>query len=234
MEQLALPGLTPSDAARFEDFWPGPNENVLAAIKRLAEGESEPVAFVHGPEASGKTHLLKAAWRRAREQGRRAGYLPLDEAAMLDPQLVEGWGELDVVALDAVEKIAAFGLWERALFRIAEELRERGATLLVAGRAPPDALGLELPDLASRLAWGPVYALQPLDDAQLGELAIHLARARGLDLPQNAADWLVKRLTRDTRSVARAIERLDHAALAAQRRLTVPFLRDVLTANSIL
>lgn len=228
MEQLALHGLTLADATRFEDFWPGPNADVLAAVERLAHGTREPVAFVHGPGASGKTHLLKAAWRRARERGARAAYLPLGEAAMLDPELVEGWGELDFVAIDAVDRIAGFAAWERALFRMTEALRERRATLLAAARYPPDRLGLELPDLASRLAWGPVYALAPLDDGGLEALAVHLARARGLDLPDSAAAWMVKRLERDPASVNRAVERLDRAALAAKRRLTIPFLREVL------
>jgi DnaA family protein len=228
MQQLALSGFAPADATRFEDFWSGPNAAALEAIGQLAAGANEPVTFIHGPENSGKTHLLKAAWRVAREGGARAGYLPLDEAAMLDPELVEGWGELDFVALDAVGKIAGFDVWERALFRIAEELRERGASLLAAARQPPDALGLELPDLASRLAWGPVYALAPLDDAGLAALAAHLANARGLALPAPAAAWLVRRLPRDPRSIVAALNRLDAAALAAQRRLTVPFLREVL------
>ncbi|MGH8274455.1 MAG: DnaA regulatory inactivator Hda [Gammaproteobacteria bacterium] len=228
MQQLALAGLTPAEATRFEDFWPGPNAAAFGAVERLATGVREPVAFLHGPEGSGKTHLLKAAWRRSRERGVRAGYLPLGEAVMLDPELVEGWGKLDFVALDDVGKIAGFELWERALFRIAEELRERAATLLVAARRPPDALGLELPDLASRLAWGPVYALAPLDDAGLAALAGHLAQARGLDLPDASAAWLVRRLPRDPASIVGAVSRLDEAALAAQRRLTIPFLRSVL------
>ncbi|MGH7058074.1 MAG: DnaA regulatory inactivator Hda [Gammaproteobacteria bacterium] len=232
MQQLALAGLTIADADRFEDFWPGPNAAALAAVERLAAGAQEPVAFVHGPADSGKTHLLKAAWRAARARGARAGYLPLDEASMLDPELVEGWGGLDFVALDAVGKIAGVAAWERALFRISEELRERGATLLASARQPPDALGLELPDLASRLAWGPVYALAPLDDAGLATLARHLAAARGLDLPEAVATWLVKRVTRDPASVAQAVTRLDRSALAAQRRLTIPFLREVLFATA--
>ncbi len=227
MRQLALAGLTLADADRFEDFWPGPNAAAFVAVERLAEGGREPIVFMHGPAGSGKTHLLKAAWRAVRERGARAGYLPLGEAAMLDPELVEGWGGLDFVALDAVDKIAGFTVWERALFRIAEELRERGATLLAAARQPPDALGLELPDLASRLAWGPVYALVPLDDEGLAALAAHLAGARGLELPKAAAAWLVRRLPRDPASIADAVARLDGAALAAQRRLTIPFLRSV-------
>lgn len=231
MRQQALAGLAPADATRLGDFWPGPNAAAFAAIERLAAGASEPMVFLHGPTGAGKTHLLKAAWRSARERGARTGYLPLDQAAMLDPQLVEGWGGLDFVALDAVEKIAGFAAWERALFRMAEELREGGATLLAAGRKPPDALGLDLADLASRLAWGPVYALKVLDDAGLAALAVHIARARGLALPEATAAWLVRRVGRDPASIARMIARLDEAALAARRRLTIPFVRSVLSSE---
>jgi DnaA-homolog protein len=228
MRQLGLTGLAPAEAARFEAFWPGPNAAALEATVRAARGEGDQVVFLHGPEDSGKTHLLKAAWRSATERGTRAGYLPLDEALMLDPQLIEGWGALDLVCLDAVERIARYRAWERALFRLAEELRERGARLLAAARRPPDQLGLALPDLASRLAWGPVYALMSLDDAGLASLATHLAQARGLELPGPVAAFLVRRVERGPAGIAKAVERLDEAALAAQRRLTVPFVRETL------
>jgi len=228
MQQLGLPGLTLADASRFDSFWPGPNATALEAVARLAGDGGEPVVFLHGPVNSGKTHLLKAAWRGVHERGLAAAYLPLDEALMLDPALIDGWGELRLVAIDAVERIARYGAWERALFRLAEEVRENGGTLLAAGRRPPDALGLGLPDLASRLAWGPIYSLVPLDDADLCELAAHLARARGLELPDAVARFLVRRISRDPGALADSMVRLDEAALAAQRRLTVPFVREVL------
>lgn len=231
MRQLALAGLTLAGAARFEDYWAGPNGPALAAARRAAEGTGGPVTYLHGPAGVGKSHLLKAAWRGASERGTRAGYLPMDQALMLDPELIEGWGGHELVCLDALERIAGFGAWERALFRLAEELRERGACLLAAGRRPPGELGLELPDLASRLAWGPIYALAPLDDAGLAELAVHLAAARGLELPASAAGFLVRRIDRDPARIAAAVARLDEAALAAQRRLTIPFLRATLFAQ---
>ncbi|MGH8427064.1 MAG: DnaA regulatory inactivator Hda [Gammaproteobacteria bacterium] len=228
MRQLGLRGLVLADAPNFETFWPGPNADACAAVERIAGGEREPATFLHGPAGAGKTHLLKAAWRAVQERDTRAGYLPLDQALMLDPSLIEGWGGLDFVALDAVERVAGFAVWEQALFRLVEELRERGANLLAASRRPPDGLGLKLPDLASRLAWGPVYALVPLDDAGLAALAVHLAGARGLELPGSVATFLVRRLERKPAVLAAAVARLDEAALAAQRRLSIPFVRSVL------
>ena len=49
---------------------------------------------------------------------------------------------------------------------------------------------------------------------------------------REASAWLVHHLPRDLPSLCEALGRLDDAALAAQRRLTVPFLRSVFEAQS--
>ncbi len=228
MQQLGLPGITLADAARFDAFWPGPNAAALSAARRVASMADEPMLFLHGPQGAGKTHLLKAAWRDAHEHGLRTGYLPLDQALMLDPSLIDGWAALQLVVLDSIDAVVGFDAWERALFRLVEEQRERGGRVFAGARRPPDQLGLNLADLASRLAWGPIYALLPLDDAELAALAMHRAAARGLELPERVARFLVRRLARDPSALVAAVARLDEAALAAQRRLTVPFVRAVL------
>ena len=46
-----------------------------------------------------------------------------------------------------------------------------------------------------------------------------------------ALEWMLRRCSRDLRSLTALFERLDHASLVAQRRLTVPFLRQVLAAD---
>lgn len=228
MRQLGLAGLSLATATHFDTFWAGPNRAALDAAREVAAGGSESIVFLHGPPGVGKSHLLKAAWRSAHERGIACAYLSFDDAYMLDPDLIEGWGALDFVALDAVQRIAGFTAWERALFRLLEALREHGARWLAAGREPPDRLGLELPDLASRFAWGPTYSLQLLDETELTALAVHLAGARGLELPEPVARFLVHRLPRDPGTFAEVMTRLDEAALAAQRRLTIPFVREAL------
>ena len=228
MRQLGLSGLSLATATHFDTFWPGPNQAACAAARESAAGDGERIVFLHGPTGVGKSHLLKAAWRGAHERGATCAYLSFDDAYMLDPDLIEGWGALDFVALDALERIAGYAAWERALFRLLEALRERSAGWLAAGREPPDRLGLELPDLASRLAWGPIYSMQLLDEAELAALAVHVAGTRGLELPETVAQFLVARLARDPEAISEAVARLDEAALAAQRRLTIPFVREAL------
>jgi DnaA family protein len=49
-----------------------------------------------------------------------------------------------------------------------------------------------------------------------------------LVLEEAALDYLFRRVDRDLGSLTALMDKLDHESLAAQRRLTVPFLRDVL------
>ena len=54
------------------------------------------------------------------------------------------------------------------------------------------------------------------------------ARRRGLVLEEAALDWMLSRAGRDLGGLAALLERLDRASLAAQRKVTVPFLRQVM------
>jgi DnaA-homolog protein len=70
-----------------------------------------------------------------------------------------------------------------------------------------------------------VYGLRPLADEDRATLLAERARARGLELPADAARYLLSRLPRDAGSLVEALDRLDRALLSAQRRLTVAFLQ---------
>jgi DnaA family protein len=107
-------------------------------------------------------------------------------------------------------------------------VHDAGGALLYTAREWPDASGLTLPDLVSRLAQCTRIALVPLDDAGRAQMLRLRASRRGLQLDEAAIDWLLRRVGRDPAGLAQLFDRLDRAALAAQRGLTVPFLRKVL------
>ena len=54
------------------------------------------------------------------------------------------------------------------------------------------------------------------------------AQTRGLELDDAVLDWLFRRVDRDLGTLTALLDRLDRASLAAQRRITVPFLRQTL------
>jgi DnaA family protein len=129
--------------------------------------------------------------------------------------------------VDDVQAIAGHLDWERALFALYERLRAHGGVLLVAARVGPAALGLALPDLATRLAAGLVYQLQALrEDEKIAALRLR-AGLRGFELSDEVARYLLARHPRDLHSLFALLDRLDSATLAAQRRLTIPFLRSL-------
>jgi DnaA family protein len=207
----------------FDDYLPGANSEVVDLLRR----GTEPYAYLWGPAGVGKSHLLQAT---CRARG-AAAYLPLGELVDLDPGIVEGLEGLEVVCLDDVGRVVGHQVWERALCDLYNRLRESGVALRVAAGAPPRALGLELADLTSRLGWGPIYHLQGLDDTGKAAALRLRARSRGLDLPEEVARYLLRRWPRDNASLFGLLERLDHVSLAAQRRLTIPFVRAVLDAE---
>ncbi|BAV32813.1 DNA replication initiation factor [Sulfuricaulis limicola] len=229
--QLAL-NLRLKDASSFGNFLAGPNREALeqlraAVVQAATQAATKPaMIYLWGAEGVGKTHLLQAACRLAQELGIAPVYIPLADAA-LGPSLLEGLEETPLVCLDDVERVAGRAEWEAALFSLVERRRSTGGMLAVAASAPPDRLGLKLPDLASRLAWGTTYAMQPLSDTQKREAVQLCARHRGFEMPEDVASYILSRYPRDLPSLFELLDRIDEASLTRQRRVTIPFLREL-------
>lgn len=222
MEQLPL-RVRLRDTARFDSFVAGHN---LEATARLQDRHGPRVLWLWGRPGVGKTHLLQAACAAAGERGETAAYVDLAGAAA--PAMLEGCDTLDVVCLDGLDAVASQPDWNAAIFRLYTLLQDGLGRLVVASVAPPSSLGFTLPDLRSRLLAASVHQLVELDEAGLCEALRTRASARGLELSEEAALYLVHRLPRDAHSLFDVLEQLDHASLVAQRRLTIPFLREQL------
>jgi DnaA family protein len=213
---------------RFEHFHEGDNAVALEAIRRVAREADAPWVFVAGTAGSGKTHLLIAACQAAIESGRTAQYLPLASLRGSLVEAIRGVGGSQLLALDDVDVVAGNPEAEHALFDIYNRLRSEGVSMLLAAEALPAALEIGLPDLRSRLGACTQVLLKPLDDAERRDVLRAQARIRGIELDENVLDWLFARYARDLGALLDLLDRLDRASLAAQRRVTIPFLRDLL------
>lgn len=217
-----------NDGASFEQLVPGPNRQAVAEVKAAAEGVAGGLLYMYGEPGSGRTHLLQAACRLCGERGEPAVYLPLGKEPGLVPALLDGLEGMALIALDDLECIAGQSDWEEALFHLYNRVIDAQGRLLISAGSRPADLGITLPDLESRLKWGLVHRLQALTEAELMQALELRARTRGLELPAETGRYLISRFPRDAASLFSLLDRLDHAALAAQRRLTVPFVREVL------
>lgn len=225
MRQLAL-DVSLADFAVFDSYFVGPNETPVAALQNLMEQPGPAVHWVWGVAGSGRSHLLQSVLAAANTNARCA-WLPL-AAGDLHPDMLEGMGDLDLVCIDDVDHVAGNAAWERRLFILCEELRAAAGRLVVTASSAPADAGFSLRDLESRLASGPVWQLQSLDDEQLQQALQLRARWRGLDLADEAAGYLLRRVRREPQALFAVLDAADKSALEAQRKLTVPFLRSVL------
>jgi len=227
LSQLALP-LRLADHAVFESFWPAGNDAVLAMLEALAGNGDGPGCWLWGAPATGKTHLLQAVCERL---GDRAMYLPLGQLARAGPGILDGMAARSFVCIDEIDRSAGHRDWELALFDLCNQLADTGGTLLAAARTTPRECAIELPDLKSRLTRLPVFRLQALPEPERVRALQLRAAHRGLDLPDETAHYLLGRSRRDMASLYHLLDELDAAALQAQRRLTIPFVRDVMSVR---
>lgn len=224
MKQLAL-GVRLRADALFASFWPGENAEVVAALKAATAAP----LWLWGAHGTGKTHLLQAVCAAA---GEDAAYFPLDRALALPPAALAGYERTRMLCVDDVDAVAGDLAWEMSLFGLFNEAAELGSRLIFAAAAAPRQSNWVLEDWRSRAAACIVYQLRELDDG--GRIAALQLRAaqRGLQLPDEAAEYVLKRMPRDLHSLFDVLEQLDEASLVAQRRLTIPFIRDALEKHA--
>jgi DnaA family protein len=225
--QLPLALRWPPDQ-RLDTFVGQPE--AAAAVAVLARGEDAGTLYLHGPAGSGKSHLLLAACAAADGAGRTARYLPLAGVRGRVADVAEGL-VADVVCIDALDAAAGERADEVALFHLHNRVRDAGGALIYGARVPPAELGLVLPDLGSRLGQARRLRLDPLDEAGRRDALVQRAARRGLELDDAVLDYLFRRVGRDLGHLSGLLDRLDRASLAAQRRITVPFLRALLAGR---
>jgi DnaA family protein len=225
MTQLVLP-IRLADHAVFSSFYDDGNESLVATLSELARGASDGHGcWLWGAAATGKTHLLQAVCDRA---GDRSVYIPLATFGTAGPEILEGLASRDLICVDDIEAVAGDAGWETALFDLCNQVADAGGELIVAATTAPRECPIKLADLASRLSRLPVFHVMALNDEQRVRALQLRARHRGLELPGKTARYLLKRSRRDMATLYELLDKLDLAALRAKRRLTIPFVRDVL------
>lgn len=224
--QLPLALRYPPDQ-RLENFIAAP-EGALAQLNEIASQPGADWLYLVGAAGTGKTHLSLALCAATEQAGRRAAYLPLVAASGRLREALDALEGNDVLALDGLEAIAGNRDDEVALFDFHNRARSAGLNVLYSAREIPDALGLCLPDLRSRLSQCARLVLPAMEDATRAAVLRDRAQRRGLVLEEAAIDWLLTRTDRDLSRLLLLLDRLDRESLAAQRRITVPFLKQVL------
>jgi DnaA family protein len=200
MRQLLL-DLTQAPEPTFENFVPGGNAEVLGVLRAAARGESsERVVYVWGESGAGKSHLLRSFAAAA--------------PAAMRARVID-----DVDQLDADAQAELFNAFIEGDFGF----------LLVSSRMAPADVPLRR-DLATRLATGLTFLVEPLSDEEKRQALAAHAQGRGFDLSAEVAGYLLTHARRDMGSLISALDALDRYSLETGRVITVPLLKQALQA----
>lgn len=221
MRQIPL-AISPETTPGFDNFLPGGNAAALAHLQHLRPGAAP--TYLWGPTGSGKTHLLRAWVHSLQDAGQRVGWL---RPGLAGPWLLQDdWAAVvldDCDCLDDSEQQAAFTLFNASA--------ERRIGFAAGGRLPPVDLPLR-DDLRSRLAWGHVFALETLGEAEVRAATRREADRRGVFLSDEVMAFLMRRFTRDLKSMMALLDAIDRYALAEGRPVTVPLVRRMLADDA--
>jgi len=225
--QLAL-AVQLNDEATLADFCWGGNALLQQQVLQSLNGQGERLIYLWGIEGSGKSHLLQACCQ-AVSANQSAIYLPLQTLKEWGPDILEDLDEQTWIGIDDLDAIATDPVWEEALFHLYNRVRDNEkTTLIISGRLPPANSPVRLPDLRSRLSWGLVIQLNELNDEEkINTLKLH-AKKRGFELPTSVGQFLLNRCARNMHDLNALLNRLDEASLIAQRKITIPFVKEVL------
>lgn len=216
------------DDATFANYYSLENIAVTEQLMNMARGQGEQSLYLWGAPATGKTHLLQAVCHCADQAGLMSTYIPLADAAFLDPQMCEGLEHMHVICIDDVHAIAGERQWEEALFHLFNRVRDNQHRIIFAGNQNISQAGIDLPDLRSRLSWGLNYQIKPLTLEE--KLAAFKLRAhnRGMVLPVEVTQFVFNHYSRDMARLFKALDKLDKVSLIEKRKITIPFVKTVL------
>ena len=212
----------------FNDFFAGGNQEIISHLQNSVAGYGEVQIFLWGQEGLGKTHLLQACCHQAQSIKRSSFYLDLAVAQLPDVDILTGLDNFDLVCLDNIEAIAGDLTWEMAFFHFFNQHRDSEHTLIISAACLPNEIATRLPDLKTRLNWGLTLKIQPLADNDRISALIIKAHRMGFEISPQVGLFLLTHYGRDLSALWQLLEKLDKASLAAKRKLTIPFLKEIL------
>lgn len=213
----------------FSDFFPANNREIINHLKNTTDGSGEPFVFIWGNSGQGKTHLLLACCQEAHNLGVSSFYFDLAAPASNNsPEILDGLENFELICFDNIQAIVGKPDWETAFFNFFNQHRDQQHRLIITAQTAPNALAFSLPDLVTRINWGLSLKINALSDQEKLELIAHKAQQMGTEIAPSAARFLLNHYDRSLTSIWAALDKLDAASLAAKRKLTLPFLKEVL------
>jgi DnaA family protein len=217
-----------NDEATLDDFNWGDNQILQQQLDHfLTQKNQLQFLYIWGIPGCGKSHLLQACCQAI--ANRSAIYLPLDTLINFSPEVLDGIEGHALICIDDMETIAGLPAWEEGLLHLYNRIRDNPhGKLIMTGNMAPTNMTIQLADLKSRLSWDTVFQLHELNDDNKIETLQRHAQKRGFEIPTPVGQFLINRCARNMHDLQTLLNQLDETSLAAQRKITIPFVKQAL------
>lgn len=232
-----------SEKFTFSNFLVSAKNAEIVKLLENIDTFNEHLAFIWGNSGVGKSHLLQALCHEheyemkdeedsktkdAEPQKSHCLYLPMQKIKVFGPEVFNSLHHMDVICIDDFDSVTGDNEWEESLFEFFNRSREEGVKLIVSANNPPRGVDFSLPDLASRMSWGVIYQLFELNDDEKISALDRRAREKNMPMNNEVLQYIYMRHSRDLQSLLSVLDKLDQLSLAEKRRLTIPFIKQVM------
>jgi chromosomal replication initiator protein len=226
----------------FANFVEGKsNQLARAAAVQVAEnpGRAYNPLFIYGGVGLGKTHLMHAVGNqvRTRNKDARVAYVHSerfvgDMVRALQHNTInefkQAYRTLDALLIDDIQFFAGKDRSQEEFFHTFNTLLEgQQQVILTCDRYPKEVEGLE-ERLKSRFGWGLTVAIEPPELETCVAILMGKASASGVELPEEVAFFVAKRIRSNVRELEGAMRRVIANSQFTGRPITLDFAKEAL------
>ncbi|MGD8938830.1 MAG: chromosomal replication initiator protein DnaA [Gammaproteobacteria bacterium] len=226
----------------FDSFVEGKsNQLARAAAVQVAENEGQAYnpLFIQGGVGLGKTHLMHAIGNRIldRDPNARVVYLHSerfvqDMVKALQHNAINDfkryYRSVNALLIDDIQFFAGKERSQEEFFHTFNALLEgQQRIVLTCDRYPKEVTGLE-ERLKSRFGWGLTVAIEPPELETRVAILMKKATQMGMDIPQEVAFFVAKRIQSNIRELEGALRRVVANAKFTGHPITLDFTKEAL------
>ena len=185
--------------------------------------------FIFGQKNLGKTHLLLSIGNHAAEKGAKALYIQgMDFSNKVGESIQTQLLDVDYFLLDDIEELTSSKLAQEKLYHIYNTIIEKGGKVAFTSCSSPKKIESAENYLTSRLQWGMLAEIKPIDDDTTAKIIHKLAQDINLTLSENIIRFLLSRIPRDFISLQDAVSALNQESYTQKKKVTLSLVKKVL------
>ena len=224
--QLALQIQINERASLNNFFVSKKNHKTIQILKNiLLSSDKGGQIFIDDLGSNGKSYLLQAICNDFSNSNNSSIYIPMQEAINLDPSILEGVSELNLICIDDIDLISKRREWEIALFNLINECYEKECFLLLSGSINK----LEaIPDLVSRIKKMEILRLEAINDDELLEATKAISKNLNIEISDKNMNYLINNSKRDIKTIFRTLSQLEKESLERKKSIGLNLIKEVI------